>query len=244
MTKRCCRCEDVLPIDHFNTDKSAKDGHQSQCRECQKKWREDNHEYLINKKKQYYETNQRLIKEQQNQYRETHKEQRRQYAENNKEYIAARTGRYYEANRECIIKRTKKYYEANREHKLEQVKRYGTNHPDKVRQRSQRRRARKLALPSTFTIDEWNVTKEHFNNCCAYCGKEKPLTQDHFYPLSKGGEYAKINIVPACQSCNSSKYDKIFSDWFPTFRLYSKKREKDIRDYLGYKKGVQQLTLA
>ncbi|MCK4464389.1 MAG: HNH endonuclease [Bacteroidales bacterium] len=35
-------------------------------------------------------------------------------------------------------------------------------------------------------------------------------TKDHVIPISKGGDNTKENIVPACQSCNSKKFNKIF----------------------------------
>ena len=34
-------------------------------------------------------------------------------------------------------------------------------------------------------------------------------TKDHVIPISKGGHNTKENIVPACQSCNNKKYNKI-----------------------------------
>jgi 5-methylcytosine-specific restriction endonuclease McrA len=72
-----------------------------------------------------------------------------------------------------------------------------------------RRRARILAAPiNDFTDAQWTQLKRNFNQRCAYCRKKRRLTRDHVIPLSKGGSHTVSNIVPACQSCNSSKGTK------------------------------------
>ena len=69
-----------------------------------------------------------------------------------------------------------------------------------------RHEALKRALPATLTIDQWKAILQSYGNRCAYCGQKfKRLTQDHVVPLIKGGGTTSDNIVPACQSCNSSK---------------------------------------
>ena len=69
------------------------------------------------------------------------------------------------------------------------------------------------------------------------------LHQEHFIPLSKGGEYTHNNIIPACKSCNSSKQDTDFFEWYPTYEEYNEEREQFILEYLGYIEDTQQLTL-
>lgn len=46
---------------------------------------------------------------------------------------------------------------------------------------------------------------------CQYCGQQPPdvvLQLDHIQPVSKGGENDPMNLVTACQDCNSGKADK------------------------------------
>lgn len=73
---------------------------------------------------------------------------------------------------------------------------------------------RKLAILSTddlLTADDWaEILREH-DHRCRYCGRKIKLTVDHVIPLSKGGDHSKKNVVPACQSCNSKKRDRL--DW-------------------------------
>ena len=69
---------------------------------------------------------------------------------------------------------------------------------------------------NTLTSNEWlGILKKYYWRC-AYCGKEFDLfnrpTRDHIIPISKGGDNVKENIVPACKSCNSKKYNKIIKE--------------------------------
>lgn len=49
MKKKCTQCSQVKPLDCFCKKKAAKDGLQSQCKDCNKeilkKWRKDNPNY-------------------------------------------------------------------------------------------------------------------------------------------------------------------------------------------------------
>jgi 5-methylcytosine-specific restriction endonuclease McrA len=48
---------------------------------------------------------------------------------------------------------------------------------------------------------------------CTYCNRESETTFDHIIPRDKGGPDKISNMVPACQSCNSSKSNKNLLDW-------------------------------
>ena len=67
------------------------------------------------------------------------------------------------------------------------------------------------------------------------------LHQEHFIPLSKGGGYTHNNIIPACRSCNSSKWNNNFFDWYPKQEFYSEEKENFILNFiLNYLKGVEK----
>lgn len=74
---------------------------------------------------------------------------------------------------------------------------------------SSQRFRRRVNLQNAAVVDltetQWLAIKVAYRHRCAYCGEKKPLTQDHVIPVSKGGAHTASNIVPACQSCNSSK---------------------------------------
>ena len=48
---------------------------------------------------------------------------------------------------------------------------------------------------------------------CIYCGSIEKISLDHVIPLKFGGRHTKGNIVPACQSCNSSKKNRLLMEW-------------------------------
>lgn len=48
---------------------------------------------------------------------------------------------------------------------------------------------------------------------CVYCGDGWDLCADHVVPLSKGGSNEEDNLVCACRPCNTSKSDKLLSEW-------------------------------
>jgi len=73
-------------------------------------------------------------------------------------------------------------------------------------------RSRRLNAGGTITRDEWLAVCEKYNNKCAICHKELPLTMDHIIPLSKGGTHTVENIQPLCKSCNSRKSNKIVGE--------------------------------
>jgi len=182
-----------------------------------KKWREENKERVTFNLKRYYQENKEFAKKKAAEYRN-----------DNPERIAQWRTAYYENNKERIIDANKLYHRNNR---------------DKYVIINERRRARQRLLPATLTNEQWEKCKTYFNNSCAFCGEKKPLEQEHFIPVTKDGEYSHNNIIPACKSCNDSKNAKSFFVWYPKFKHYSKQREQKILKYLGYKNGIQQLSL-
>lgn len=68
--------------------------------------------------------------------------------------------------------------------------------------------------------------KRIFKKCngkCAYCDKWLTLGTvdacvDHVIPIAKGGNNEDENLVMACRRCNSSKKDKLLSEWAGVIR--------------------------
>lgn len=63
-----------------------------------------------------------------------------------------------------------------------------------------------------------------------------PLVREHFIAMNNRGGYIKENILPACESCNSSKNDNLFEDWYPKYKFYNKERESIILEYINSNK--------
>lgn len=253
-TKICGTCKKELPAtnEFFSKKSSGKYGLSNKCKECAKEYskmyRENNKEKVASSNKRWREENEEELKN-----------KRKIKYENNKEVILERNRKYYQENRERVRlqqkkyriihfeeeqERNKQYRELHKEKKKLYFKEWARKNPEKVRIKSHRRTAKKAHLPNTLTDKQWELIKTHFDNKCAYCGQQRKLEQDHFIPLSSGGEYTHNNIIPACRTCNASKLDKDFFKWYPTYKYYSKQREKKILEFLNYSENkVQQLAL-
>ena len=237
MEKTCTKCGKGLTEDKFNKNKNTKDGLRSECKKCLKRYREDNKEFIASKNKQYYQDNKEILIMSRKVYRD-------QYYQDHKADAAEYSKPHYQKNKVSIAAYHKKWHLKNKVVMAEYAKQYGKNNRDKLNIMHQRRRSIKRQLPSTLNDIQWKVIKIQFDNCCAYCGKELPIQQEHFVPLSKGGEYTHNNIIPACQNCNYSKHDSTFFEWYPTHKSYNKSREIKILKYLNYdKRNNQQLSI-
>ena len=92
--KKCSKCGIVKSIDEFDKNKRAKDGLQTNCKEC---------------RKQYYEENKDKIK---------------QYYEENKDKIAEQQKQYYEENKDKLLEQQKQYQKSDKGKKVMQVKKH------------------------------------------------------------------------------------------------------------------------
>jgi len=181
--KVCTKCKREMALDMFSK-RNSKNGLSSWCKKCNnenaKKYHEGNKEKIAKLQKKYYEEN--------------------------KDKIGIVTKKYREQNKEKISIKRERYKEKHKDVK----KKYKIENRDKFSIWSQKRRAKKLLLPHTFTLEQWVQCKNYFSNRCCYCGQEVELTMEHLVPVAKGGGYSQQNIVPACGSCNSSKGTKPF----------------------------------
>lgn len=96
---------------------------------------------------------------------------------------------------------------------------------------------RRNATIGTLTTQQWYAACVAFGYRCAYCGAQHNLTMDHVVPVALGGCTDVDNIIPACQSCNSSKQAKDMIEWYTAQPFYSKERLECIVKYLSRMKG-------
>ena len=153
-----------------------------------------------------------------------------QYRINHKEHKKEWSKQYYQDNKEKIKEYKKQWCLNNSEHKKEYDKQYRLDHSEHRKQYGKqyfqtpegkasnqrgksKRRANEANIINTLTAEEWIEILKEYKFKCAYCGKKFTLfdreTRDHVIPISKGGNNTKENIVPACRSCNTKKYNKI-----------------------------------
>jgi len=114
--KRCNKCEIDKDLSFFYKDKSSKDGHRSNCKECCKAYRDGNKEYM---KEYRLENKDKLIEKWKSEY----------YS--NKEPKQIKNKKYYSLNKDLVKKKSSEYYSNNRESKLEYQKKYQEHNKDK-----------------------------------------------------------------------------------------------------------------
>jgi len=218
--KVCKTCIELLPYDSYHKDKKRLDGHNNECKKCSiertirnRKKKMESEEYR-NKVNEKAKLKMRERRKDP-EYRERDIQQKRDYYLENKEKISGKYKEYVKSERGRMVKK----------------------------RNAQQRIARKRELLSTFTAKQWESCLLHFNQSCAYCGSKEDIHQEHFVPVSKGGEYTIKNIIPACEYCNTRKNDKSFFDWYAEQTYYNERREKKILKYLGYSQRKQQISL-
>ncbi|MXG89312.1 HNH endonuclease [Nocardioides sp. YIM 123512] len=67
--------------------------------------------------------------------------------------------------------------------------------------------------------EQWHALMEAWGGC-AYCtGRGAALQKDCVLPISRGGRYTLLNVVPACGSCNASKCNDEVTGWLRRKKL-------------------------
>ena len=84
-----------------------------------------------------------------------------------------------------------------------------------------------------LTDAQWSALVAAWGGGCAYCGVAAgPLQKDCMLPVSRGGRYTLMNVVPACGGCNASKCNTEVTVWM-------RRKKLDERAFL-----VRQLEIA
>lgn len=106
----------------------------------------------------------------------------------------------------------------------------------------------------SFTLKDWEQTKEFFGNRCAYCGAEESLVMEHAIPINKTwlGEHRLGNIVPSCKACNNSKHNSCHDDFLKNkpeklkkIKAYMENKEYyPLKDKAGFEEMKRILVLA
>lgn len=201
-----------------------------------KKWAKKNREKIRKLAKKYRLENPERSRQASKRYRDSHKEKtqkrHKKYREENREKIAKYNATHYRDNKKHYLEYGKTHYQENKKEYYRQTKNYREKNKEQYCIYAQTRIARIKMLKSDLTVEDWIYAQNAFGWRCAYCGKRSErLHQEHFIPVSKNGEYTKQNIIPACQSCNSSKNNKPFKEWYPEQPFYSKDRERFIYEH-------------
>jgi 5-methylcytosine-specific restriction endonuclease McrA len=144
--------------------------------------------------------------------KECRKKETATYRDKHSEAIKTRKHNYRALNKDKIRLGNKRYFQQayyqDKDRFREQVRSWRRRNPDKRLIQCKRRHAHRKGATGKHTAKEWRLLCQKYNYQCLRCGRQKPLTEDHIIPLSKGGADSIDNIQPLCVSCNSWKRDK------------------------------------
>lgn len=190
--KICNTCALEKYLDDFHVNKGAKYGVSNTCKICANKRTKEN--YLNNKS--------RCL------------ESGKLWAKNNPEKTKASAKKYKDKIREKLREARRERYLKNKDKEIANCKKWQSLNKEKflhsMNLSKTKRRHKIKETKDKITLEQWENIKSKAKNKCHYCKKVfEKLTMDHVIPLSKGGNHNQSNIVPACQSCNSKKGNKI-----------------------------------
>lgn len=222
-TKTCPKCKTEYPAttEYFARDKKAKDGLYSQCKVCNREYREAHKEYQQNYRAANKEKLQQYYAEWQQTNREYNLARKRKYAQkryaNDPEYVERRKiySKHYRARypdkMRAAIQQWRRYnperYRSTKRKYRSSVKGKASNHASSHRYRARQR------LVETAPFDEQAQLKRQKSRCY-YCGcKLEKYHIEHVVPLSRGGSDRPENKVLSCPECNLKKSDKAPHEW-------------------------------
>jgi hypothetical protein len=185
-TKKCTKCNEIKSIDEFGISKSAKDGHNFNCKQCRKQHYINNREDIIEKSRQYYIDNKKDVSLYQKQYYIDNKKDislyKKQYRTDNIDYIKKKSKQYRTDNIDYIKNKCKQY------HKYHAL--YETY-------------AHQLTMEEEPRLADDGVALEVR---CKYCGKYfKPTNMSiSSRILSINGNYTSDNSLYCSDNCKKS----------------------------------------
>jgi 5-methylcytosine-specific restriction endonuclease McrA len=235
--KTCTKCSEEKCHGAFYTDKRAKDGRTSSCRECINAQRRLKRQEDIETSRAYHREYQRRHAEQykeqaRKRYQEDEearkkksayyyanaeriKQQRKEHQQTHAQQIKAYRKKRYQEFADKFKEQKREYYQGNVELIKTRKRKYRKANPELYaagdKAKFAKRRTRKALAGGEFTPQQWLMLKAKYSFSCLCCGRREPdiqLTVDHVIPLVKGGSNNIENIQPLCISCNSKKYDK------------------------------------
>lgn len=193
---KCGSCNYLLPRnnEYFNKNKNIQDNLQLTCRNCCKKYKDNNKEKINATRRKYYKNKKEKFSKQakfkwQNMSEEMKKNRLIYFSD------------YYKKTKKERSEKNKIWRLANKEYLY------------------LRNRARELKIKEYVKITQKQIELllNSYNNKCIYCAVDVfrgiNLHLDHKVPLSRNGDHTLENLVPSCKVCNLKKGTKTFEEF-------------------------------
>ncbi len=219
--KECSRCRRVLALDAFAKDRNRVDGLYTQCKDCEREYRNKNRGVLLEKKREgarrHYEANREVVLKRNAQWRsdnpDIQRERSRRYREEHKEAIAMKDSNYRSRNADRIKQQGIDYYHANSKKIKERILIWRRDNPERYAEQVEKRRARKAGA-AVEEADFKRIWKRD-RGVCYLCGRsvdKKDVHYDHVIPLSRGGAHSEENLRVTHGRCNLIKGAKLVEE--------------------------------
>lgn len=200
--KNCKKCGELKPLDQFSTNKSNKDGHNNECKACEKirkaAYYLKNKDKILARNKQWHEENRDQAIEVQKIWREINIEADR---ENKRAY--------FDKNVDNIKSNSKKYRQSHKEEMAAYAVRYRLEHPEHSLCNNARTRAKKQGIPFDITKEDIFIPTH-----CPVLGIElkpgKIMTRDNSPSIDRlipSLGYVRGNVEVISWRANSLKRD-------------------------------------
>lgn len=141
----------------------------------------------------------------------------KKYQKDNPEWSVEYSKKAYQRKEQYFKDKAIRWSRENEERAKGLQKEWRQNNPEKLKEYREERLFHKK---HEISDDELNELYQYANHCCMYCGineteslqlYNQKLHKDHAY---NDGSNGIDNCILACKSCNSSKRDKDWIEWF------------------------------
>lgn len=129
----------------------------------------------------------------------------------------------YSNDKERGAKRTRNWYANNKEKYKTYVKNMETKNPGIIALYRRNAQAKRRHARVKLSFLELQFRWKEQDGRCEYCGiclektkdgkNPRQAQVDHVHPISRGGSHTIDNIVWSCRKCNTSKSNKLLSEW-------------------------------
>lgn len=206
--KKCASCKEVKHRSLFNVANRLKDGLASSCKQCKSLARKRDKEKIRLQQRKWYDNNVEYVSE----YCKEHRQ-------NNQEKLKEADAAKYIKNREQIIDRVCAHQKANPDGYRRAGKKYRAANPDKMRAKAAKRRARLLNATPQWTLDdEWEqfyLAEIYHLASLRTSVLGKVFHVDHMVPLTSEfvcGMHVSYNLQVLLGKENSAKRNHYWPD--------------------------------
>lgn len=235
--KRCNKCKVVKPTSEFYPERRYKNSFNPNCKACCSLKRK---EYCAKHKAEIAAYNKASYAKN----AERNRKASRKYYNDHHEELLKKNKEWRDAHPNEMAKYKDDWAKRHPDRKSQSQLKYVKAHPEKNRAIQNRRRARQLNLPDTFTGDDYLRSVEYFHGVCAYCGNPPSyldvnwvLHADHYIPIADPNCPGSIkeNMLPVCQDCNLKKNRRHPHEWLISRfgKRKAAKIEKRIAEYFA-----------